>query len=180
MTVEARAWAEKADKLELESLATIRGLAEKWAASLATALGVVGLAALFEDAGKFDKLEPTWALVAQVSFTAAALLALLATALSIAAAQGTAQRTFVPGGTALREYSKKAVDDALDWLKCSRILAGIAAAAVLVAGYCLWFGEQAKDSATVIELPANPELCASGRAVSRPDAPDADFVVRCK
>jgi hypothetical protein len=178
MTVEDRRWAQKGAELELESLTNIRGLAEKWAASLTGALGVVGLAALFEGADKFAKLDEPWKTVAQVSFTVSIVLALLATILSIAAAQGAAKRAFIPGGTALRQYSRDAVDAALEALKWSRILAAVAVAGVLIAGYCLWFGDRAKGSATVIELPKGSELCPA-TAASPPES-DADYVIRCK
>jgi hypothetical protein len=98
MTVEDRRWADQAEKLELEALTAIRGLAEKWAASLTSALGVVGLAALFQSAGKFDDLDNPWKAIGQICFTLAVLLALVASGLSIAAAQGAAKRVFVPGG----------------------------------------------------------------------------------
>ena len=179
MTVEDRAWAEKAGELELSSLSAIRGLAEKWAASLTSALSVVGLAALFGGADRFDKLDDPGKTIAQISFTLAVLLALVATAMSIAAAQGSAKRTFVPGGTALREYSRRAVNSALGLLKWSRILAGMAAAMVLIAGYCLWFGDRAKGSATVIELPVGSDACAAGGKTVGSEESDADYVVRC-
>jgi hypothetical protein len=178
MTVEDRLWADQAEKLELEALTAIRGLAEKWAASLTSALGVVGLAALFQSAGKFDKLDDPWKAIAQICFTLAVLLALVASGLSIAAAQGAAKRVFVPGGAALREYSKSAVHDALRDLKVSRILAALAAVAVLGTAYCLWFGNRAESSATVIELPAGSQTCA-GAGKTDVTTSDADFVVRC-
>jgi hypothetical protein len=178
MTVEDRLWADQAEKLELEALTAIRGLAEKWAASLTSALGVVGLAALFQSASKFDQLDDPWKAIAQICFTLAVLLALVASGLSIAAAQGAAKRVFVPGGAALREYSKSAVDDALRYLKLSRILAALAAVAVLGTAYCLWFGNRADSSATVIELPAGSQTC-TGAGKTGVRTSDADFVVRC-
>jgi hypothetical protein len=179
MTVEDRVWAEKAGELELDALKTIRGLAEKWAASLTGALGVVGLAALLEGSDKFNKLDRPWKAIAQIGFTAAIVLALIATALSIAAAQGAAKRVFVPGGTALRDYSRTAVNDALRSLKYSRILAVVASAGVLIAGYCLWFGDRAKGSASVIELPAGSQPCPPGVGTVDVAKSDADIVVRC-
>jgi hypothetical protein len=176
MTQEDRRWAEVAADLEFESLSTIRGLAEKWAASLTAGLGVVGLAALLESVDKFNKLGSPEKTIAQVSFTVAIVLALLASGFAIAAAQGTAKHAFIPGGAALREYSIEAVDNALRWLKFSRVLALIAVMAVLVAGYCLWFGDRAKGSATVIELPADSQFCSGGSAA---EDSDANYVVRC-
>lgn len=179
MTVEERAWADQADKLELEALSGIRGLAEKWAASLTTALGIAGLGALFESAGKFDKLGGAWKAVAKISFSAAVVLALTATVLATTAAQGTTKRLFIPGGSALREYSRRAVASALVLLKWSRISAVLAALGLLVAGYCLWFGTHAQGSATVIELPKASQFCPSGTATGDAAKSDADIVVRC-
>jgi hypothetical protein len=179
MSAEDRRWAEKSGELELESLSSIRGLAEKWAASLTGVLGVVGLAALFESAGKFDSLDSPWKAIAQVCFTVAIVLGLIAAALAILAAQGAAKRVFVPGGTALRLYSQAAVDSALGLLKASRWIAAVAALLVLAAGYCLWFGDHKQGSPTVIELPRGGQLCPPGTTAAVGKS-DADFVVRCR
>lgn len=179
MTVEDRLWASKAAELEIEALGGIRGLAEKWAASLTGVLGVVGLASLFQGADKFAKLTEPWKSVAQISFTLAVVLALVATALSIAAAQGTAERVFIPGGTALRDYSRTSVDSALCRIKWSRILAALAVVCVLTAGYCLSFGDRAPGSATVIELPAGSSACPAGVTPIDLKNTKADVVVIC-
>jgi hypothetical protein len=180
MTIDDRKWAARASELELGALTAIRGLAEKWAASLTAGLGVVGLAAVFQTADKFAKLAAPWKAIAQVSFTLAVVVALVATGFAIAAAQGAAKRLFIPSGVALRDYSRTAVNHALTWLKVSRILAAIAACLVLVSGYCLWFGDRAKGSPSVIELPAGSQPCPAGVSDLDPAKSDADFVVRCK
>lgn len=177
MNRQDRRWAELAVERKQEALATIRGLAEKWAASLTAALGVVGLTALIDKSATFAKLDEPWMTIAEISFVLAILLALVATAFAIAAAQGTAKRYFIPAGTALREYSEEAVSDALKRLRISRIVAALAAAAVLAAGGILWFGDEAKSKPTTIELPANAQLCADANPL--PEQTDASYRIRC-
>jgi hypothetical protein len=171
-------WAEEADKRELEALPSIRGLAEKWAASLSGALGVVGLAALIEGADTFDRLDEPWRAIGQCGFVLAAVLALVATALAVLAAQGTAKRTFVPGGSALRDYAESAVDKALKLLAVSRWLAVGAVFSVIVAAGCLWFGAEKPGEPTTIEVHGSGELCAPAAHVGATSG-DADIVVRC-
>lgn len=177
MTRQDRRWAELAVKREQEALAIIRGLAEKWAASLTGALGVAGLAALIDKSATFSKLEEPWKTCAEISFVLAIVLALFATGFAIAAAQGTAKRYFIPAGSALKHYSEEAVKDALKQLRRSRIAAAIAAAAVLLAGGLLWFGDQTQPKATVIELPSSSQLC--GGAAPLPKTSDASYRVQC-
>jgi hypothetical protein len=179
MTHQDRQWAELAAKRELEGLATIRGLAEKWAASLTGVLGVVGLAALIDKAETFGKLDSPWKEIAEVSFLLALVLTLVASAFAIAAAQGTSQRFFIPSGAALRLYSIQAVDDALRYLKRSRILALLATIGVLIAGVCLWFGDQAQGGPTVIEVPDAAGFCAGVTDESQTSDSDSDFLLRC-
>ena len=173
-----RRWAEKAIEREFEALPAIRGLAEKWAASLTSILGVVGLAALLEGADTFDKLDSPWRQIAEWSFIVAAVAALLAMAMAVAAAQGTSQRTFVPGGSALREYAETSVDSALRQLARSRWLAAFAATLVLAAAGCLWLGEEKEGKPTVIEVHGT-EFCATLGAAAGEASEDASIVVRC-
>ena len=177
MSRQGRRWAELAVKRETEALPTIRGLAEKWAASLTAALGVVGLTGLIDKSETFSKLESGWKTVAEVSFVLATVLGLVATALAILAAQGSAKRYFLAGGSALKQYSKEAVDTVLTLLKWSRIVAGLAAACILIAGGCLWFGDRAAGKPTAIELPAGSQLCQG--AAPSPESSEADFEVFC-
>jgi hypothetical protein len=177
MTRQDKRWAELAAKRELEALANIRGLAEKWAASLTGALGVVGLAALLDKSATFAKLDDPWKGIAEVSFVLAVVLALVSTVFAVMAAQGTAKRYFIPAGTALKHYSEESVKAALWQLRLSRTIAAVAAAAFLLAGSMLWFGDKAASSPTVIELPAGTQLCDG--AAPPPKDSDAGYQVRC-
>lgn len=177
MDAQARRWAEAANALELSALADVRALAEKWAAALTGALGVVGLAALIEGAETFDKLDDPWKWLAKLSFFVAAVLALIATVLAVLAAQGTSKRVFIPGGSALREYATTAVDDALGRLSASRWLAAGAVAAVLLAAGLLSFAPKASSGPTVIEIQGS-QLCPAGSTVTRTS--DAGYVIRCR
>jgi hypothetical protein len=177
MDAQARRWAEAASKLEISALSDVRGLAEKWAAALTSALAVVGLAALIEGAKTFDKLDDPWKGLAKLSFVVAAVLALIATALATLAAQGTSKRVFIPGGSAIREYATTAVETALGFISASRWLAGAAAAAVLLAAGLLWFAPRAGSEPTVVEIQGS-QLCPAGATIVRTS--DADYVIRCR
>ena len=90
-------------------------------------------------------------------------------------AHGSAKATFAGGR--LKQYSKEADDKALTLLKWSRILAGVAAACILIAGGCLWFGDRDAGKPTAIELPAGSQLCQG--AAPPPESSEADFEVLC-
>ena len=146
-----RVWATKARDEEVAALSNLRGTAEKWAGALTTALGVVSLAALLQGPKVFSPLTKGSRDAAKVAFFLAGLAALIAIVMATLAAQQSRERILGRSGTQYKDWSNAQVKRWAFWLSVSRWLAALAAAAVLVSAFLLWFGERATARPTVID-----------------------------
>lgn len=126
-----RRWEAEATELSHRALADVRESAKAWAASIGALLGVGGTVAFVKGEDAFSKLSVDEGNVAFWLTVAAAILATLAIALATFAAQGTPQRYRGLDGWTLSKVSRQRAQQAFVWLLWSRVLAVIAAAAVL-------------------------------------------------
>jgi hypothetical protein len=173
-----RKWMAKSEELELNALPTIRGAAEKWAASLTGILGAVGVAALLDGAKEFDGVRDPEQTIGKLVFFAAVLSALWATKHAIQAAQMATPRVFLPGGSALRSASGTAVESAVKHLKSSRTFAAVAVVLVLLAAAVVWWGRGTDSKPTVIEIRGST-LCENGGGQRGKPDESAKYVLQC-
>jgi hypothetical protein len=176
------AWQKKANELELEALPTLRGTAEKWAASLSGILAAVGLAVLLDGPELFNKLDDSPEKIAKGALFAAVVLGLIATLFATYAAQGTSKRIFLPGSGSLRELSQKAVENAARALLISRIVALAAVIATLVSAWTLMWGakDPPESKVTEIEVVGCSELGAGDEAaLETGSSSEPAYRIRC-
>jgi hypothetical protein len=172
-----RAWAAKAREEETAALSNLRSSAEKWAAALTSALGVVGLAALLKGPEPFKSLadDPRW--WAERLFFAAAVLALIASVLATLAAQQNAAQILAGSGSGYRQWAQAQIGTWRTVLSGSRWLAAAAVACILVSAALLWFGESKPSTPTIIDATGSA-LCED--AGSTATAEGASYVLRCE
>jgi hypothetical protein len=164
-------WEKRAEELEFEALGKVRGAAEKWTATLAALLGLVGTILLVKGPDEVGKL-PT---AAQYLIGALLLFALIAavraTVLAAYAAQGTPEDLEYPNGAKLRKEERRWAEESKQKLTASRqitlVAVGLIALAVLV-GW-VWPQSSSSSGSTVLLTPAQGQpLC--GTLVNGPDA----------
>jgi len=141
-------WDDAAGEVEEGMLARTRDVGTKWAATVATLLGLSGVATLLEARDEIDQLkEPLWA---NLGVVAGSLLALLATLSAAYAAQGFLRRVpFVTGGS-LRRRTRHSVQRALWGLRVS-VVATVLSALFVIGGLgWLAFGPEKPPSEKVL------------------------------
>jgi hypothetical protein len=175
-----RAWAAKAQEEETAALSNLRSSAEKWAAALTSALGVVGLAALIKGPESFKGLTDAPRHRAEALFFVAALAALIATVLANFAAQQNAAKILGHSGSAYKQWAQDQIETWRTVLSASRWLAALAVACVLGSAAFLWFGENEPSTPTVIDA-SGSAICgdAAGDATTV-TAAGASYVLRCR
>ena len=174
---EDRVWAARARDEEAAALSNLRGTAEKWAAALTTALGVVSLAALLQGPKVFNPLTKGNRDVAKAAFFVAGVAALVAIVMATLAAQQSRGQILGRSGSDYRQWSKAQVKRWTFWLSFSRWLAALAVTCVLVSAALLWVGERTAATPTVI-YGRGSALCG-GAASTQPAATGSDYVIRC-
>jgi hypothetical protein len=179
VTAEDRAWAAKAQELELGALAAMRASAEKWAAALTSALGVVSLTALLVGPGVFKHLSDGDKKAAEVAFFVAAILTLVAVGLATLAAQAVRTRIIGHSGHDFKRWATRQIDAWHPALLASRWLACAAVVCVFVSAGILWFGDQADSHPTVIDAQGSA-LCTSGSTGSITAIEGAEYLLRCR
>ncbi len=178
LTAEDRAWAAKAREEQVGALAKVRASAEKWAASLTTALGVVGLAALLEGPKVFTGLTDDYRWWAERLFFGASVVALIAVACATAAAHASVSKILDNSGEAYKSWVGTQIGTAQLLLKSSRWLAALAVAAVLASALLLWFGGDKPSSPTVIDATGSA-VCLGGSGSASASLDGVAYVVRC-
>jgi drug/metabolite transporter superfamily protein YnfA len=178
LTPEDRLWSAKAQELELGALAAMRGSAEKWAAALTGALGVVSLTALLTGPTTFKSLSADAKIVAEIAFFLAAVLALVAAALATLAAQTTQTKIVGGSGTQFKQWAASQIDKWQPFISASRWLAAFAVLFVLISAGVLWFGDRTKPGPTVIDAQGSA-LCPHGPSGTTVTIEEADYLLRC-
>jgi hypothetical protein len=145
-TPDDRKWETEAAALAHTELTEIRDSAKNWAASIATLLGIGGTVAFVKGEDAFAKLTTQEGNYAFWLTVTAALLAGLAIGFATFAAQGTPARYKSIDGWTLRKISRLNSLTAMRRLLWSRILAIVAALAVLVTAGISWKSSIAEDT----------------------------------
>lgn len=180
MTPGDRAWAAKALEEETTALSNLRATAEKWAAALTSALGVVGLAALLKGPEAFKSLADTPRMWAESLFFVAAVAGLLATVLANLAAQQSAATILGGSGSAYKQWAHGQIAVWRKALSASRWIAALAVACVLGSAAFLWFGEDKASSPTVIDA-TGTAVCDDAAGTNTSTTPTGTaYVLRCR
>lgn len=158
-------WEKKAADLEFNALSSVRGTAEKWAATLATLLSLVGTVLIVRGAEEIDKLPDGTKVRIGALLAIAVVAAALATFRAARAAQGTPKDLKWPNGFKLRKWELDWAQEAKDDLHRSRQFTFAAVAAMVLAVGLSWFGSEASSSSSgskVLLTPATGQpLCGA-------------------
>lgn len=162
-------WQKKADELQFTALDTVRGTAEKWAASLAAILGLFGTVLLVKGREDITKLADEYQVAVAMVLLMALAAAAGASAYAAFAAQGTPRDLRWPTGDKLRALERASAVLARERLKWSRILTFVAVGLLAAAVGLTWFGEAKPPESTeahllVISPSADPECGSLARA----------------
>ncbi len=156
-------WEKKAEELEFEALATVRGAAEKWSATLTAILGLVSTVLVVKGAEDVTKLSSESKIIIG-GFLAVALVAAFYAAFQAAkAAQGTPANLAWPSGAGLRAWEREQAKDAKRKLLESRGATGVAVFLMAAAIALAWFGNQPQGSGSTVLMTqdAGTPLCGS-------------------
>lgn len=169
-------WEEKADQLEFDALTRVRSAAEKWAASQAAIIGLLGTIMLVKGREDIGELTTLNQVVVALLLAGALLLALVAAYLTALAAQGTPEQVQWPSGPRLRAWEREQALQAKKRLKLSRILTVLTVACLVLAVAVTWFGDAKKETSS----PSVVVLRADGAAVCGELAAGADGALTVK
>jgi len=164
-------WEKRAEELEFEALAKVRGAAEKWAATLGALLGLVGTILLVKGPEEIAELPTTAQIVVGALLSLALIAAVGATVLAAFAAQGTPEDLKYPSGSKLREEERKWAKEAKGKLSRSRLATLCAVGFIALAVFAAWVWPQSSSTsgATVLFTPAQGQpLC--GVLANGPDS----------
>jgi hypothetical protein len=175
-----RAWATKALEEETAALSNLRSTAEKWAAALTSALGVVGLAALLKGPEPFKGLSDTPRTWAEVLFFAAAAAALVATVLAAFAAQQSAAQILGGSGGAYKQWATNQIGKWRKALSASRWFAAFAVGCVIGSAALQWFGSSKASTPTVIDASGSALCDGAAGGDTSVTVQDASYVLRCR
>jgi hypothetical protein len=156
-------WEKRAEELELEALPKVRGVAEKWAATVGVLLGLAGTILVVKGPEEIGALPSGARLLIGLLLATAFVLAVIATVLAAYAAQGTPTDLEYPTGATLREAETEATKTARTRLSRSRhfTLLAVVLLAAGVATAWIW-PQEAKSGSTVLFTPnSGKPLCGS-------------------
>jgi hypothetical protein len=145
-TADDRKWETEASALAHTELSDVRESAKNWAASIGALLGIGGTVAFVKGEDAFSKLTTQEGNFAFWLTVTAALLAGLAIGFATFAAQGTPARYKSIDGWTLRKISRSRSLDAMRRLLWSKVLAIVAAIAILVTAGISWKGSIAEEA----------------------------------
>jgi hypothetical protein len=146
---EDREWQARSSLLRLDSLDRIRVVAGRWATTIGSLTGVLGLVALVGGPRSVDQVEGFWRVLVGVLVLLAILAAGLATWSAASAAQGSVDTTLSTYAR-IREHFRSEEDKARRSLNRSKALVAIAMALLVVALGFSWFAPRAHDDVLVI------------------------------
>jgi hypothetical protein len=149
VTNEDREWQSRAGRLTLDSLDSIRVVAGRWAATIGSLTGVLGVVALVGGPRSVDQLEGIWRVLIGVLVLLAILAAAWATWSAAGAAQGSVATTLSTYAR-LRDHYRGEEKRARRLLNRSKIFAVIAMATLVVALAVPWFAPRKSDDILVI------------------------------
>lgn len=134
-TASDKRWDELSDEVPFTTLAAARSLAEKWAATVATLLSLLGIAAFLETKDQLLALEWEAKVTAGVAGFLSVVAATIATFAAARAAQGGLKNVAEVTGKVIRQMHEEAVGKIADLLWLSRLstVAALAFAAFAIA-----------------------------------------------
>jgi hypothetical protein len=149
---EERYWHGRLEELQAKSLTDVHGAAEKWAGTIASLVGIFGIAGLIKGRDEIDKLTQNTKLGVAILVGIALLLAFIAMYMAALAAQGVTSEVWTVGD--FEQQYNNATKVAADRLKGSRLLVIPATLALAIAVGLTWFGPAKKaegeNSAVVV------------------------------
>ena len=155
-SLEDLAWEERARALDLETLGSIRGSAEKWAAAISSLTGVFGIIALLKGPQDITGLPTIWKATV-IALTALAIaLASFGILQALLAAQGTPE-TVVPIGRNIKRLYQSDARSAASRLKKSRWAVMLAVATLGLAILATWLGTPTPKANMVLVVQATGE-----------------------
>jgi hypothetical protein len=156
-------WEKKAEELEFEALAKVRGAAEKWGTTLTAILGLVSTVLVVKGAEDVTKLSSNGKLAVALILGAALVCAVAAAAFAAFAAQGTPKELGWPSGRTLRRWERSQALKAKGQLRVSRSATILAVILMATALGVSWFGARAETSgSTLLFTPAQGKpLCGA-------------------
>lgn len=146
---EDREWQARAARLVVESLDNIRVVAGRWAATIGSLTGVLGLAALVGGPRSVDHLDGVWRVLTGVVVLLAIVAAGWATWSAAGAAQGRVGTTLSTYAR-LRDHVRDEEARARRLLNRSKAFSMVALAALIVALGISWFAPRDHDEMLVI------------------------------
>lgn len=185
-TAEDKRWDDLAQKTATEAYSGAKALAEKWSATVATLLSILGVAALLGLFEQIIALPTGWRYVAAFLTALAVGAATYATYLAARAAQG--QLTWMPKvtGKALRAREKESLRDTDEQLRLSRRWTATAIAITLVAVLATIVGQGQEEDDTARLLVVSDQLAEpacgipspgrAGQLTLQPDDKDAEVI----
>ena len=133
-------WQERADRLSVDGLATLRAAAERWSAAIGVLLAAASLGALLKGPADFAKLEGAAGTVARASFVLAVVLGLVALVAGVLAAQPQAGRLQLATAARLKHLERSRYATAEGQLQLSRWTALVSVALLALAAVLMWVG----------------------------------------
>jgi hypothetical protein len=171
-------WAAQMNAKDLSALSDLRSSASSWAGSLATALGAVSLSAILTGSKTFSGLASTPAHWGEVFFILAGVMALIATGLALYTAQQTSLSPYGADPKRYRDWATRPVEQGIERLHWSQVLAVAAVAAALASAGILFFGPQAASTPTRIDV-SGTKLCQAGSSTTTAPPAGTGFVLEC-
>lgn len=149
VTAEDREWQLRARRLTLDSLYDVRAVAGRWAATIGSLTGLLGLVALVAGPRGADQLPVGWRVVAGICVLAAIGCAGWATWCAAEAAQGSVG-SVLSTYAQVRDLFREQEATAVRLLARTKLLVVVAMAALVVAVALTWFVPKAGDDVLVI------------------------------
>jgi hypothetical protein len=139
-------WEQKLEDEQFNALQTVRGVAEKWTASLGAIIGLASAVLIVKGREDIGELALGFQIVVAVLLLLAFVGALAATVLAAYAAQGTPTELKWPTAEKVRDAEHAAAMKAKGRLRKSRELALVVACLMAIAVAFTWFGETKDES----------------------------------
>jgi hypothetical protein len=156
-------WERRAREMQVEALPRVRGIAEKWAGSVAALLGVFGIASFVKGRDDLKGLEHDWEVAVGVSLGIAVASAVVAILFASLAAQGGVSVLDLPTGRRIQEWSAKQIERASWQLAVSRLCSVAAVIFVAVAVGIVWYAprESVEPGSLRIVLITGESVCGT-------------------
>jgi hypothetical protein len=154
-------WEQKAKELQFTALENIKSAAEKWATTISSLTGLLGIITLIKGPEDINGLTPDYQAYVGIALATTLLCAFLSIYYAAIAAQGIPSEIWA-NGRSLRDASQLAAKEAARRLSISRKLVIPAVLALAVAVGLTWFGERtskADSTAAIVVQNSGAVMC---------------------